>query len=263
MNATAARTRSQDGSHWYTVDGNPMYEVIAKSTGQPRPTTLADARKMNLLPSVTTILKVLHKQALVDWLIEQACLAVLTTPRPAEEPLDAFVERVLHTERVQDQEATKARELGTDMHAGLEALFGGGQIDDELRPWIEPAYEYLRNLCPRTIGTETVVVGHGFAGKVDYIGDALTHELIVDFKTTKKPPTKGSFSEHRLQLSAYAKAHGGVTPRVIRTANLYISTVDCGKFAYFMNPPWQEDYEEGFAPLVKHWQWTTGFRPIQ
>src|SRR5512139_1672294 len=108
---TIARTTTPDSSHWYTTDGDPMYEVIAKSTGLPRNTTLADARKLNLLPSVTTILKILHKQALVNWLIEQAVLAAMTTPRLPGEQDDAFIERVLHTERVQDQEAEAARDL--------------------------------------------------------------------------------------------------------------------------------------------------------
>lgn len=258
---TVARTNSPDGSHWYACDGTPMYSVIAKSTSQPRPTTLADARKLNLLPSVTTILKILHKQALVDWLIEQACLAVLTTPRPAEEPLDAFVERILHTEKVQDQEAQAARELGTDMHNGLESLSKGEQIDEELRPWIEPAYKHLREICPRVIAVESIVCGSGYAGKIDFIGDASTHELVVDFKTSKKLPEKSSWHEHRLQLAAYANARKNGTPRFIKTANLYISTVDQGKYAYFENIPWQADYENGFAPLVKHWQWSTGYHP--
>lgn len=261
---TIARTTSQDGSHWYYNDARPCYELPKKDGSGMKVPTLADARKLNLLPSVTTILKVLHKQALVDWLIEQAVLAAMTTPRLPDEPDDAFILRVLHTERVQDQEATKARELGTDMHAGLEALFGGGQIDDELRPWIEPAYLHLKGQAQwDKIETETILVGTGYAGKADFIGWAPSGNLLADFKTTKKLPTKASWGEHRLQLSAYARADWQRSERSIITANLYISTVDCGKFAYFENPPWQEDFEQGFSPLVKHWQWSTGFTPQQ
>lgn len=261
---TIARTTSQDGSHWYYPDAKPCYELPKKDGSGMKVPTLADARKLNLLPSVTTILKVLHKQALVDWLIEQSVLAVLTTPRNDGEELDAFIERVLHSEKIQDQEATKARELGTDMHAGLEALFGGGQIDEELRPWIEPAYLHLKALAPwEKIETETILVGKGYAGKADFIGWANGGHCIVDFKTTKKLPTKASWGEHRLQLSAYAAAHWLRPAEAVITANLYISTIECGKFAYFENPPWEEDFEQGFAPLVQHWQWSTGFKPQQ
>lgn len=257
---TTARPNSESGSHWYFTDGKPCYEIAKKDGTGMRATTLADARKLNLLPSVTTIMRVLAKPQLDLWKQEQACLAVLTTPRKDGEELDAFVYRVLHEERVQDEEMESARELGTDMHNGLEALFRGERITDELRPWIEPAYQHVKGLA-RTIEVESIVVGPGYAGKMDYLGDAGTHELVIDFKTTKKLPTKGSWSEHVLQLSAYANARKRVTPRVIKTANLYISTVDCGKFAYFENPPWETDYIGGFYPLVHHWQWSTGYVP--
>lgn len=253
MQATAARPTQSDSAHWYTASGEACYTQIAKSTGKPRPTTLADARKLSLVPSTTTILKCLHKQALVDWLIEQSCLAVLTTPRNEGEDLDSFVTRVLHTERVQDEESTKARELGTDMHNGLEALFRGEQIDDELRPWIEPAYLEVKRMCPLTIGVEAILVGDGYAGKCDFIGYAQTSELIIDFKSTRKLPAKESWTEHRWQLSSYAAARRKLTPRVIETGNLYISTVDCGKFVFHQNPPWKTDYELGFEPLRRVW----------
>lgn len=258
---TAARVQSPEGAHWYYADGRTAYTVIAKSTGQPRPTTLADARKLGLLPSVTTILKVLNKPALNDWLCEQTALAVLTTPRQEGEPIDAFVQRVLHDERVQDQEADAAKQLGTDMHEGLEALFRGERITDELRPWIEPAYLFLKGLKPWTrIEVEQIVVGPGFAGKVDWQGhdDGL---LVVDFKTTKRLPDKGSWNEHRLQLAAYARAVGEKEPNLARTANLYISTVDMGKFVLHENPDWRSDYAEGFKPLMQVWQWMNNYRP--
>lgn len=259
--ATIARTPSVDGSHWYTAEGEAMYTVIAKGSGQPRPTTLADARKLGLLPSVTTILKALNKPALNDWLCEQTALAVLTTPRKDNEPLDAFVQRVLHDERIQDQEADAAKQLGTDMHEGLEALFRGERITDELRPWIEPAYLYLKQLQPWSkVLVEQIVVGPGFAGKVDWQGQD-NDLLVVDFKTSKKLPEKGSWNEHRLQLAAYARAIGDREETLIRTANLYISTADAGKFVFHENPDWRDDYANGFKPLLAVWQWMNNYKP--
>ena len=101
--------------------------------------TLADARKLNLLPSVTTVLRILDKPALNEWKIEQGVLAVMTTPQLPGEEMDAFIHRVLHVEKVQDQEGKKARDRGTDIHAALESYFLGREVSDELRPWIEPA----------------------------------------------------------------------------------------------------------------------------
>ena len=39
--------RKEKSSHWYHRDGTSCHEVIAKTTGLPRPTTVADARKLN------------------------------------------------------------------------------------------------------------------------------------------------------------------------------------------------------------------------
>src|SRR5512143_519731 len=169
---TAARTFSTEGAHYYYPDGQPCYEVpyIDPRKGM-RPTTLADARKLGLLPSPTTILRVLYKPALVDWLIEQACLAVLTTPKPESEELDAFVQRVLHVEKVQDQESQIAKDRGTEMHSWLEFMFTNqvlGPILIDLVPWITPAYQEIAKRG-KTLETETVVVGQGYAGKVDLI----------------------------------------------------------------------------------------------
>lgn len=261
--STEARVNQSQGSHFYSVAGEPLYEVQKKDGSGMRQFTLADARKMDPkpLPSVTTILKVLHKQALIEWMVEQGCLAVLTSPRLEGEQLDAFVRRILKTEKVQDQEAQIARDRGVEIHDGMEALAKGEPVSADLLPWIEPAWDGIRSYFGRVIATETILTGPGFAGRADLIGGLLDSDIIVDFKTTKKLPEKASWPEHRLQLSGYAKAHSALTQNRITTANLYISTVDCGKFAIWPNPPWEPDYEFGFAPLVTHWQWATGYFP--
>ena len=47
---TTIIARASEGTHWYRAeDGAPQYTVKAKN-GSDRPTTLGDARKMNLVP---------------------------------------------------------------------------------------------------------------------------------------------------------------------------------------------------------------------
>lgn len=259
MQATAARPTQSDSAHWYSCDGIPCYTQIAKSTGQPRPTTLADARKQNLLPSVTTLLRVLNKPALNDWITEQAVLAVLTTPRLPNEPDDQFVQRVLHTERIQDQESQKARDLGTDIHAALEARFTGAQLDESLIPWIQPAYEAVTKQCPTVVATEVVLVGNGYAGKCDLIAqDEQCWEWIFDFKTTKKLPSKESYWEHKLQTAAYLQCR----PNGRRHANVYISTLEQGQFVIHDNGDYAAPYE-AFRHLVRYWQIANNYTPEQ
>ena len=77
---TTIIARSAESVHWYQHNGAPQYTVKAKD-GSDRPTTLRDARKLNLVPSVTTILKIAAKPGLEAWKLNQMLLAALTLPK--------------------------------------------------------------------------------------------------------------------------------------------------------------------------------------
>jgi hypothetical protein len=129
---------------------------------------------------------------------------------------------------------------------------------------VNNAYSYLKGMLEDySIKTEQVLVGSGFAGTADLIADLESpyrDTILLDFKSCKRLPERGSWKEHRLQLAAYAST---LTEREkIRTFNVYISTTDCGKFAMFENPDWCKDYLLGFAPLVTHWKWASGVATI-
>jgi hypothetical protein len=49
----------------------------------------------------------------------------------------------------------------------------------------------------------------------------------------------------------------------IRTSNVYVSSIEPGKFIICDNPPWIPDYENGFALLVKIWQHISNYVPQQ
>lgn len=257
---TIAKPTTTESSHWYYPDGRPCYEVpYADPRKGNRPTTLADARKLGLLPSVTTCLDILYKPGLEAWKQEQNCLAVLTSPRKDGEGLDAFVERVLHTERVQDEESKIARDRGTEIHKALEAAFCGQTIYADMEPWIDPVFVDLR--AGTTLGTELVVVGDGYAGKTDLVQLCNGDVWLWDFKTTKRLPTRGAWPEHVLQLSGYAAAYERLdASRQIRTGNVYISTVEPGKYCICEHEPWGPTYNEGFVPLVKLWQYLNNYK---
>jgi hypothetical protein len=261
---TAARTYTPDSSHWYTVTGEPCYELPKKDGKGTKVPTLADARKLNLLPSVTTILKVLDKPALNDWRVEQGVLAVLTTPRLPGESDDVFVHRVLHVEEVQNQESRTARDRGTEIHAALEDYFSGRDVSPDLKPWIEPAAKAVLNYGER-VTSEKLLVGDGYAGKTDLVQEGQSVWWIWDFKTTKSLPTKGAWLEHRLQLAAYAAALSKSMPgAIIRTANLYLSTIERGGFVICEHEPdWTTTYLGGFVPLVNYWCWAHNYKAAQ
>lgn len=260
MSATVARPRTNESAHFYQRDGTPCHTVIGSTTGRERPTTIADARKLGLLPSVTNILRVLHKEALVQWKIEQAVLACVTSPRKPEEPLDAFIERILHTEKVQDQEAAKARDMGLRIHQALEDELSGRSAEQEMLPWIEPVWDHLNNEGLKVICTESVLVGDGYAGRVDLIQGDLDEVIITDFKTSKSKLPKDPYIEAKLQLAAYAKAWENQNRNRVRVRNIYISTVNPGEFVCH-EFEWPIHYSRGFIPLLSLWQHLNDYNP--
>lgn len=257
---TAALVRPSKTPHYYWPDGKPCFEVIGSTTKRPRPVTIKDARELGLFVSPTTVIdSVLEKPELEYWRQEQACLAVLTAPRNPGEELDAFVKRVLWDERQQEQEAKQASKLGSDIHAAMVALSRGEQVHEAIQPYVHAAWMHVKDhIVSRISATEQVVVGDGYAGTLDIFGHSYTpgFYVVVDYKSTRRLPEKGSYFGHRVQLAAYARAmvHSNIcTMDQIITSNVYLSTTDPGKFIAHINPMWQLDYSSGFLPLYTIW----------
>lgn len=260
LEATVAKPMASESGHWYTKSGEACYEQPKKDGSGNRPTTLRDARKLKLLPSVTTILRVLDKPALTYWLIEQAVLTAVTAPRLPDEALDAFIERVLHTERQQDAESQKARDLGTDVHAAIEQAVSGKSWDISLGAFVAPVLEALKPFG-EMIATEKIVVGNGYAGKTDYLARGGGFTTMVDFKTGKKLPPKESYPEHRIQLGGYIAALEIDQPyQIYRSVNIYINTTTPGEIKVFENIGWREE-AECFMHLFKVWQHLNQYNP--
>jgi len=216
---------SPDSAHWYQRDGVPLHTVLS-AKGEPRPTTLRDARKLGLVPSVTNILGVIAKPELTAWLQEQAVMAALTLPRIDGETEDAFAKRV-----VADSQSTRdnAADFGTAFHSGAERVAQSLEVDPE-----HPAAEWLRHYrdwfqanALAVHWTEKVLVHQewGFAGTADLLIEHAAHGLtLVDFKTTKiKSGTKfGPYKSWGYQLAAYRRALG----LPVRCMNLVINSLE-------------------------------------
>lgn len=259
---TVARVLNETSSHWYTKAGEPFFEIPKKDGSGMRAPTIADARELHLLPSVTQVLGILDKPDLNAWKIEQAVLAVLSTKQNDGEQLDAFVNRVLRVERVQDQEAARARTLGTDIHDAIEKALTKKEWNQELAPFVNPVLEWVKLNC-HVLWTEKILVGKGYAGRADTL---LAHNqegayFLTDFKTTSRLPTAGSWPEHELQTAAYAKAcpDKKVGSRLI-TANVYISTKEPGQIRTFYQDHWRDTFKV-FQQILKVWQWAKGYVP--
>lgn len=211
--------RASESTHWYTRDGAPMYTVVGKTTGKPRNTTLRDARELNLVPSVTTILNVAAKPALTVWLQEQAILAALTLPRGEDEPEAAWLKRVVQDSKQQGKDAA---DLGTEIHAAIQGHYEGKKESkfpyhvDSCKNAIEARFGKLTWHCEQSFAHEM-----GFGGKCDMHnpdGDGIVLDIKTkDFSDLSKPLW---YDEHLLQLAAYREGLGFPGARC---ANVFVS----------------------------------------
>ena len=183
---------SPDSTHWYQRDGVPLHSVTS-AKGEPRPTTLRDARKLGLLPSVTNVLGVIAKPELTAWLQEQAVMAALTLPRIAGETEDAFAKRV-----VADSQTTRdgAADFGTAFHHGAERVAKTLEVDSQhpAAAWLVHYRDWYQANAFVLRWTEKVLVHPEgcYAGTADLLIEHPVHGLtLVDLKTMKFPTARG------------------------------------------------------------------------
>ncbi len=255
MTPSAAFTYTPEGSHYYHRDGKPCYEVPCKSRpGEFRKTTVKDARKLGLLPSVTTILKVLASFAIEAHRIEQAVLAVMTSPRFADESDDAFVYRILHVEEQQRKEVEAAADKGTAIHEAIGLALAGKSNTSDLTIFVNPVLAWVDSFSGMiSYSCEQTIVGGGYAGRVDLEMIFDDHVKVPDFKTCKELPDD-SYVEHKLQGAAYCKPISLRHGLPCRNYNIYISKAQPGQIKVIENLDWENTYE-AFASLVNFWYW--------
>jgi hypothetical protein len=217
--------RPSESNHWYAKDGAPMYTVTAKN-GEQRSTTLRDAKKMGLLPSVTTIMKAAASPGLEAWKLNQMMLAALTLPRAEGEGEESFIKRIQADSK---EHARKAAERGTQIHTAIEQFFDG-QINANDLPYLEPVYKAVNDTFGNLMWAveKSFATESGFAGKVD-IHSRDGEGVVADFKTkefTSETLEKvAGFDENVMQLAAYR--HGLKLPNA-RCANIFVSVTEPG-----------------------------------
>jgi len=186
--------KPDQGTHWYKRDGQPAYGA-----------TLREARKQDLLPSVTTVLGVLAQPGLEAWKQEQAVLAALTLPRVDGEGLDEFAKRVIADSR---EYSKNAAAKGDELHAVMEAHLKGAPwaIEAELRPVAQLLVEWLDEHIEAVEFTEACAVSSlGFGGRIDAYVQIAGHMYLLDGKSQfvrgKSPRV---YSKWGYQLGAYS-----------------------------------------------------------
>lgn len=188
----------KESGHWYKQDGTPAYTIIGKN-GKERNTTLRDAKKEGLLPSVTTIIKCAAAPGLENWKSQQVLMAALTTERKPDETEQDYISRIIADSQ---EQSLKARERGTLIHAYIQSGFEGAAFDvdgsakyyESARKTIDKECGVLPWVCEKPFATER------YGGKIDL----QNNQYIIDIKTTEKDLTDiKAWHEHHMQLAAY------------------------------------------------------------
>jgi hypothetical protein len=230
--------------------------------------TLADARKVLALPSVTNVLGVLAKPGLDAWKIEQGIMAALTLPRRQDEPLDVFAHRVAED---MGEQVDKAADFGSAIHAACEVYALNKQLPQDIRllSFLESWFHWFDDNVERIAAVESVYVHHehGYAGRVDMV--ALVKGIgwaVVDFKTQKvkrsaKGEAKPSFYEPwPLQLAAYRQAILASGAKDVK--GLVSVVIDSANPGPVHVKHWNGiDYFGSFLAALELWKYVKGYDP--
>jgi hypothetical protein len=243
---------TSEAGHWYDRDGKPAYTVIGKN-GKERNTTLRDAREKDLVPSVTTILKVAAAPGLERWKQQQILLAALTLPRNEGELESDWLDRVMEDSR---ETGRKAADEGTAIHAAVQMDYEGFGYDEQfekhvlgVRAAIEEKFGKRKWHCEKSFAHS-----EGFGGKVDMFAIDDTAGVVVDIKTKEFGPDDkvSAFDEHGMQLAAYRIGLGMLSARC---ANVFVSRSHPGLVRIV---EWEkEDIDKNerlFGCLLQFWQ---------
>ena len=201
--------QARRNQHWYQVDGYPA-----------------------LMPSVTTILSVINKPALLPWAKKMALQRVrdvleemqpgdvadvlwqsesdgcITTPNVFKQQwIDALLDAASkEPDRIKDE----AADYGTLAHQLIDQILKG--IITVIPPLVKPALDGFARWQEQTgirITASEIRVFHpefGYAGSVDWIGWRGDRLVIGDWKTSN-----GLWDEYGYQLAGYAKAIEALT----------------------------------------------------
>ena len=257
-----------EAGHWYHADGRSAHEMPNASRGGMRPTRISDAKKHGLLPSVTTIMKLLDKPALDNWRVEQGIMAALTSPHVKRyeegEITDKEFMRLLKEDA--DAQAREAAKKGTIIHGYIERYFRGESFPKEGKPYVDGVVKALWDADidpdPRSWITEKAVTSsRGYAGKCDLashiervVGDYKTKD--GDLENVKAHP------ENAMQLGAYANSDTlGLYPNC-RAINIFISRTHRGVVKIHEWTPEQlKKGWEDFKATLECWKQIKGYWP--
>jgi hypothetical protein len=249
---------ASEGGHWYAVDGTPVYQVPRADGKGYRDATLRDARKMILLPGITSAMNVMAKPGLERWKQENLLLAAATLPKRDGEGVEEWMQRVREDAWKQGEDA---RNMGTAVHKAIEIALQGGEPAEH---WhlAEPAVQWCLMMFPdheHLVESSFADVKLGIGCRIDF-GAKGNRPALVDFKTTDKSlDNVKAWPEHSIQLAAQALLAFGTLE--VDCYNLMVSTRGPGIVPIKHDPKDIKLAARKLTHLVALWQLDKNYFP--
>ena len=237
-------TTSQESQHWYTKDGKACHtQPTKKGAKNPfRPTNIKDAKALGLLPSVSAYTKMLAAPGLERWKMAKVAETCFANPPHPGEDMDGYIRNMLEKSK---EDGKGAADLGTLIHASIEALLDGNEYENQvveygegqsclLSDMVDPAFAKIGELDITIESAETVLVNQaeGYAGTTDVAHRSSRGKGILDWKSkrTKKDEPIYPSETHPMQIAAYfVAAFDDSQFDDPYCMNVYISTTEPGR----------------------------------
>lgn len=264
---------ASEQGHWYERDGTPRYEVPCKSRpGEMRNTTIKDARQLDLVPSVSGILKVMGKgDQLVNWCKKQVADTAFDVGASGnEESRDEWCAYIL---KVAEERMSAQREKGSRDHGIVEEYFRQlSYLQREVRGLnatplvislpvkaVLAAFRDLRIAGQPIDSEKSFACDLDYGGKIDVSGisDGLNTDglWIVDFKFVDRLEKKKDYVEKVAQGAAYLYGKWGDRGLAYgRFANIFVETTD---YNYEVREWTHDEIQHGwevFAACLRLWK---------
>ncbi len=176
------------------------------------------------LPSVTTILRIVNKPALIYWAANSVANYALDNLDTINELMGVLGEdgdrdgayRLLKGSPWSHRD--RAANVGSSVHDSIEKMILGQDVDVPIyaQPFVDAWGEFIRDYNGTFEASEMTVYSltHGYAGTCDALmkyGDRLG---VTDWKTRagKKAASQSAYETELLQVAAYAKAEFALLP---------------------------------------------------
>jgi hypothetical protein len=204
-------------NHYYNaITGEPCY-IVTGSNGKTRPTTVKDARKLGLVPSYSTIVGILDKPGLTQWMQDQIMEACIEWPAPDVKGEEYLFDKDTWKKEIKEiagKLGRQGRERGTMVHDLLEKCYKGEGLPLDMHELIVPVLEMI----DERIGAiphhqwiaEQSFAYNGYGGKVDlhtrHLGLDGWAAVDVDGKDV-------AWFDNKLEALDFADNHEEVEPR--------------------------------------------------